>query len=286
MLLKKDICIRDPYIYFENETYYLYASMHFQGDKYPSFVVYTSKDLENFNEPKVVFSGYDGFWATKDYWAPEMHKYNDKYYLFVSLKAENKCRATHILVSDKPDGLFVPNSIDPVTPKDWESLDGTLYVKNGTPYMIFCHEWLQVDDGEICAIELSKDLKEAVGEPKLLFKGSDLKWIKPIVNPNYVTKWNSFVTDGPFLFERNNKLNMIWSTYSQNGYSVALSTSDDLLGKWEQYDTPLFDNNGGHGMIFEQNGRKKLVIHVPNDPNGLERFEVFDLEDLIQERGL
>lgn len=29
--------------------------------------------------------------------------------------------------------------------------------------MVFCHEWLQVGDGQICAIPMSDDLGEAIG---------------------------------------------------------------------------------------------------------------------------
>lgn len=38
------------------------------------------------------------------------------------------CRGTQILRADKPEGPFVPLSDGPVTPADWECLDGTLYV--------------------------------------------------------------------------------------------------------------------------------------------------------------
>ena len=286
MIHRKDINVRDPFIFYENGMYYLYVSRHFEGDKYPSFICYSSSDLEYFNEPKILFKGHDGFWATKQYWAPEMHKYKDKYYLFVSLKSDDKCRGTQLFVCDTPDGTFVPLTETPITPKDWECLDGTLYIENDIPYMVFCHEWLQIDDGEIHAMRLSDDLKEAIGEPILLFKASSLKWVKALDDPFYNTNENSLITDGPFLFKRNGKLHMIWSTFGPKGYATALSTADSLLGKWEHNDIPLFEEDGGHGMVFEKDGRKKLTIHVPNDPSGAERLEIFDLEDLIKERGM
>ena len=51
------------------------------------------------------------------------------------------------------------------------------FFENGVPYMIFCHEWVQVSDGEMCIVRLSDDLKRTVGEPKLLFKASDPIWV-------------------------------------------------------------------------------------------------------------
>ena len=73
--------------------------------------------------------------------------------------------------------------------------DGTLYVEDGVPYMIFCHEWSQVTDGEICIVRLSDDLKRTVGEPKILFKASQPIWASSKIN-------GGFITDGPFLYSK------------------------------------------------------------------------------------
>ena len=46
------------------------------------------------------------------------------------------------------------------------SLDGTLFVDDdGQPWMVFCHEWVQIKDGAICAMKLSKDLKSLPESP-------------------------------------------------------------------------------------------------------------------------
>ena len=143
MLKRNEIRIRDPYIVTdkENQCYYMYGTTDLVPGSLRAgctFSVYKTEDLENFSEPKVIFDGSAvGFWADRDFWAPEVHRYNGKYYLFGSCKAEGKCRATHIFVSDTPDGTFVPISDEPPTPKDWECLDGTLLVENGIPYMVF-----------------------------------------------------------------------------------------------------------------------------------------------------
>ena len=72
--------------------------------------------------------------------------------MFVSFKNETECRGTQILKANSPFGPFELHSDGPVTPRDWECLDGTLWVEDGTPYMIFCHEWAQIVDGEMCAL--------------------------------------------------------------------------------------------------------------------------------------
>lgn len=257
-----DINLRDPFILPDNGKYYLYGSgvSRVFGES-DSFSVYLSEDLENWSEPKTVFEKHSGFWGTKQFWAPEVHKYNGKYYMFASFKSDTACRGTQILVSDAPDGEFTPLTDKPVTPENWECLDGTLYIdKNGTPYIVFCHEWLQVHDGEMCALKLTKDLKQAVGKPILLFRASEPEW----ANKNE----RDYITDGPFLYRtEDGKLLMIWSSSANGNYVEAISYSDngEITGNWKHCDKPLFEKDGGHGMIFKSfEGQSCLVLHAPN----------------------
>lgn len=262
---RDEIRIRDPFILTdtENKCYYMYGTTALEAGSLRAkntFSVYKSYDLENFSKPTVIFDGGKvGFWADKDFWAPEVHKYNGKYYLFGSCKADGKCRATHIFVCDRPDGEFVPLTDEPLTPPDWECLDGTFFVENGVPYMIFSHEWVQVGNGEICALRLSDDLKSAVGEPVLLFRAADDPSVTEL-RPDT----DCYVTDGPFLFYENGRITMIWSSFSHGRYLVLRSTSDTLLGKWEHHGSQ-FDFDGGHAMIFERlDGKRMIALHSPN----------------------
>ncbi len=179
MLKREEIRIRDPFILPDRNSgyYYMYGTTALEQDCIragDTFSVYRTSDLENFEDPKVVFRGSDiGFWADHDFWAPEVHFYNGKYYLFGSCKADRKCRGTHIFVCNTPDGVFVPVSEKPITPDDWECLDGTLWVEDKTPYIVFSHEWLQIKDGEVWAMPLLPDLSAPAEKPFLLFHASD-----------------------------------------------------------------------------------------------------------------
>src|SRR5512133_3435133 len=74
-------------------------------------------------------------------------------------------RGTRVLASDVPTGPYRAHSPGPLTPRDGECLDGTLHVAgDGSPWLAFCHEWVQVLDGEICAVRLSADLSGSVGD--------------------------------------------------------------------------------------------------------------------------
>lgn len=270
-----DINIRDPFVLVENGKYYLYGT---RGEtawtRAYGLDVYVSDDLENWSEAIECFTVPENFWANKEVWAPEVHKYNEKFYMFVTFNAEDKCRGTQILRSDKPEGPFLPFTDDAITPRDWMCLDGTFYVdKNGKPYIIFCHEWVQVTDGEIHAMPLTDDLSAPAGEPIMLFKASDPDWADKTRD--------KFITDGPYMYRtKGGKLMMIWSTFTESGYTQAIAYSDneEIDGNWI-HDEPLFKENGGHGMIFDDlNGVKHLILHSPNE-NPLERPVLFDLEE-------
>lgn len=48
--------------------------------------------------------------------------------MFASFKSETRSRATQILSADHPNGPFLLHGEEPITPKDWECLDGTFYI--------------------------------------------------------------------------------------------------------------------------------------------------------------
>ena len=265
MIKREELRIRDPFVYADKKTgwYYMYGTTALVGangfETNPTFGVYKSRDLENF-EYKEIFNGAKtDFWGTCDYWASEMHEYKGKYYLFGSVRAEGKHRGTQIFVCDTPDGEFKPVSDKPATPENWECLDGTLYVEDGTPYIVFCHEWTQCKNGEICAQALSGDLKTPVGEPFLLFKATDNPFVTELGQNS-----GNYVTDGPFLWEEDGKVKMIWSSFKDGKYAVFGAFADSLRGKWSHTDD-LFDFDGGHAMLFNTlEGKRKISLHAPN----------------------
>jgi len=259
-----EIHIRDPFILLDSDTYYLYGTRGSELKKLCTGLdVYTSTDLVEWSNPFEVFRKPENFWADRNFWAPEVHKYNRKFFMFVTFKSTDRCRGTQILIADKPTGPFKPHSDGPITRKDWECLDGTLYIdKSNVPYMVFCHEWNSIKDkdGEMWAVRLSADLKTAVGEPFLLFKASEPSWA--------LHGSERFVTDGPFMYRtKGGQLLMIWSSLDKSGYVEAIAVSDngDITGKWSHNQDLLFTEDGGHGMIFKTtDGEKKLVLHAPN----------------------
>ncbi len=270
-LALEEIWIRDPFILPVPEAgyYYMYGTASEFTGKAP-LLCYKSRDLKAWSGPISIFTPPEGFWGTVQFWAPEVHRWRGKFYLFATFaQPGNAARATHICVADSPEGPFVPLGDKPQTPEEWLALDGTLYVDpDGKPWMVFCHEWLQVTDGKICAVPLSDDLSHATGPAILLFRASEAPWMNP--RPDKVT-------DGPFLHRTaSGALLMLWSSFGHDGLyklGLARSASGKLEGPWTHEPNPLVTNDGGHGMLFRDfSGQFMMCFHQPNRHPSLPRI--------------
>ena len=262
---KQDINIRDPFVLAENGVYYMYGTRAENfGVKVGGFDVYMSRDLEEWSEGKECFNSVEHQLNRAVNWAPEVHKYNGKYFMFATFTKENGLRGTYVLKSDTPEGPFAPHSKGALTPEEWECLDGTLYIsKCGKPYLVFCHEHTQIIDGTICFMPLNDELSESAGNAVTLFSGS---------SPFFVDKkpeGEHYVTDGPFMFRsKTDELFMLWSTFIKGKYAECLVKFEEgEIGEKFEHLEPLITNDGGHGMIFSDGEILRLTYHSPNQTN-------------------
>lgn len=211
------------------------------------FWCYTSEDLEEWSLPACVYKADDSFWGTRNFWAPEVHFFGGRFYMLASFIGDGHNRATQALVAGSPLGPFIPCN-EPLTPKDWMSLDGTLFIEDHIPYLVFCHEWVQIGDGTIECVPLADDLSHAIGAPVTLFSAGECIWSEEILHKGKRGR----VTDGPFLIREEGKITMFWSSFFDGAYAVIVSESPSgrLAGPWE-HKKMLFEKNGGHGMAFQ-----------------------------------
>ena len=286
-----EIHLRDPFILAENGTYYLYGTRRGPTTKvipWQGLDVYTSTDLIEWSEPVECFTRPGDFWADRDFFAPEVHRYKGAYYMFASFRDEGPLRSSQILKSDSPMGPFRPFTKEPLTPKGWGCLDATFFVDDdGRPWTAFCHEWTQIGDGTIDVMPLSEDLSAPAGEPQTIIRAGDVPWAYSLIKPDA----NNFVTDGPFFRRgKNGRLYLLWSSFHagpQYWYVQALAISDsgNILGPWHHADYFIYDEDGGHGMIFDGfDGNTYLILHSTNvNPNERPRlFKIRETEEGLE----
>lgn len=299
--------IRDPFILeYEPGMFALYGTTdeNLWGGPATGFNVSLSSNLVDWSDPVACFRPPNGFWSDTQFWAPEVHHYDDRYFMFATFGSSNmqqRRRGTAVLVADSPLGPFLPWSDGPVTPIDQPCLDGTLWIDDdAVPWIVYsrgAEGWYGrtgVADGEMCARRLAPDLRSAVGDPILLFHSSDAPWSRPLWFPpgaeppeDLGLAENPMFTDGAFLMRSpGGVLHLMWSAYGEEGYAigVASSASGSILGPWVQSETPLWARNGGHGMVLRTSaGPSYLAFHTPNDtPN--ERLAL--LEVVIDDLGV
>jgi len=277
MIKREDLFIRDPFVYVEDDVAYLVGTTdrdYFDGPA-QGYLGYKTTDLENFEGPYELFKVTPDFWGEKNCWACELHKVRGKYYLSASCKGEVHPRAGQIFVSDAPFGKYTPIQ-KPFTPEGWECLDPTLYEEDGKLYTVFCHEWLQCHDGEIVLGELNDTLDGLKGEPTVLFRASEAPWSVGL------NGGKDFITDGPFLYPlKSGKLLMLWTSRGENNcYKMGMAVSErGVKGPWRQYSKPLYEEDGGAGMIFNFRGKKYLSLHKPDAPMYQERAFFYEIEE-------
>lgn len=269
-----DIVIRDPYVLADAHAgkYYMYASSPLPLCK--GFCAYISEDLQNWQAPQSVFVADKTFWAQDDFWAPEVHYYCGKYYMFATFGMREVGRTSQILVSDSPMGPFVVHS-GALAPEDWFALDATLYIKNGEPYAIFSHEWVQIADGEMCYVKLKEDLSGTIDTPNTMFKASNSGWAKV---PGWSKDKDVYITDAPYVYSIDGVEFMLWSSWSDSidaAYSVGVvyPCDGDLFGgKYRHRLLNLPHKDAGHAMMFKDfDGNNRIAYHKNNSQAGGER---------------
>jgi beta-xylosidase len=295
-----DMPLHDPFIVADpsTRTYHLFTSneARMTGVEGVGVMAYTSRDLKHWTRPKLVFRMPPGIWANAGGWAPEVHSWNGRWRLFVTLHNEAAPlpgepglyrRGTILAASDRLEGPFeVVRQGEPIVPADRMTLDATLYVdRNGRPWTVFANEWIQRIDGTIEAMPLDDQLR-AAGAPKVLFRASDAPWAAGQAQSAGPRQGRTvFVTDGPQLHRtRTGELIMLWSSWGRDGYvqSQARSASGEIDGPWIQLE-PLVGRDSGHGMLFRTfDGRLMMVLHRPFRNARGKLYEMRDAEDRFE----
>ncbi|SDL10148.1 Glycosyl hydrolases family 43 [Glycomyces sambucus] len=292
--------LHDPFIVADSGSglYHLYTSnLASSGAPGAGTMVYRSRDLREWAEPVPVFlvDEEDAPWAVHGAWAPEVHRWNDRWYLFTTLHdtdaplpvprpgeygtpfpVANYRRSTIVAAADALTGPFrMLKPEAPILPADLMTLDGTLFVdEDGEPWMVCANEWLQRIDGTVEAFPLNRALDGVDGEPMVLFRGSDASWITRELPAGVPHQIAPYVTDGPQLHRFGDTLVCLWSTYEKNRLTEggidgdyvqtwAVAPSGRLEGPWEQRE-PLVRGDSGHGMLFTAfDGTLMMVLHRP-----------------------
>lgn len=256
--------IRDPFIISDNGCYYLTGTFppYWTGEN-DGVMLYKSPDLLSWEKVGCILpqSSSDGKWFRDYWWAPEIHKKGNKFYLTVNCRNEDLGIGQNpvIAVSDKIDGeytvlnpdkpLFTESMSDALHSKDVHGNDANLFTDDdGKTYISFCNF------GGIWAYEIELDSCTLIGEPILLVEHSKEGWD---------TK-----NEGPFVIKHNGKYYCFYSSFTRS-YEVGVASADSMRGEWiKDEHNPIITPrkpfiHSGHNSVFTGvDGKLWTAYHI------------------------
>lgn len=260
----ESIAIRDPFIIKDNEGGYVMFGTTTKHTIYDSDGVYyyTSLDLKNWSNPKILMTKNDFGAKCKDFWSPEFYFINGTFYMLITLTFAKNKRGSYLYKSGSLLDKY--ELVCRVTPKNEMSLHATMYEECGEYYIVYSHEWKEVGVGEINAVKINKNFDGIEIDSKI-------KLFDARAN-NYKKNSNVMVTDAPFCYKKNDDLYILWSTYDRDKKYLTLmakSSNGKIKGEYTQL-APLVVDDGGHAMIFtDYDGVEYIAYHSPGVKNPL-----------------
>jgi beta-xylosidase len=247
-----DVLIADPFIYHEKDTYYLYGTAAHDG-----LLVWTSRDLVDWQLHDHAFRRTRDTWSQRYFWAPEMFKHKDKYYLHFTALGSGRKRRIVLAESDSPLGPFKETKAPWFDPGDatidshvFRDTDGQLYL-----YTVALDHPPEKKLFEIYVRKLDENLNPS-------------KEATFCITPNEA--WEGIVNEGPFVQKRNGLYYLTFSTvgYMSPEYGVSVATSKSPLGPWKKVPgnhvlqrTADVSGPGHHCFIDSPDGKEMFIAY-------------------------
>ncbi len=247
-----DNSLPDPYVTYDNGFYYLFASHRAPDSLY--IPIYKSENLNDWTFVNgAVTAGDTADWNYKHFWAPEVIKIADTYYLYYTASRKDSPRNQYnrvgVATSKSITGPYEDHGV--VIPHG--SIDGHPVIdKDGQMYIYFTTEQLNNRDLPMGQIYVHKMLDPFTvdGDPILIMD-------------NY--GWQ----EGAFIIPKEDKYYMTFSTgrWKDSTYHVNVATSPSLTGPFTVVDESLVVSSDkvkgpGHNSVFtDKNGQLWLAYH-------------------------
>lgn len=270
--------IGDPFVLKDDDgKYYMYAtSIPAYG-----FHVWESDNLVDWSEPKVAFDSLQQPepWASRDFWAPEVFKHNDTYYMTYSARNRQDSLRIAIATSSSPTGPFIDQNTDVIN-EEGSYIDGHIFMDDdGQAYLYYSKDnYENIIDGnnvsQIYGQRLSDDLLSVEGDPVLLTTPEQY-W----EDPNGDFQWN----EGAFVLKHEGLYYLMYSSgfFGNSSYSVGYGTSEEPLGEFTKYENnPILRSDVANGIsgpghnsvtVGLDDETMYIVYHIhtyPDNPSG------------------
>ncbi|NCP05586.1 MAG: family 43 glycosylhydrolase [Flavobacteriales bacterium] len=281
----------DPYILDNGDgNFYMYGT---GGGAMDGFSVYSSTNLVDWKYEKQVFHGNTiNSWSISAFWAPEVYKFNGKYYLFYSAnwkynpKNEEENFHIGVAVSDNPTGPFKDIKNKPLFEPGYPIIDANVFRDDDGKYYLYysraCYkhpveseiaQWAkdndifsEIEESWVYGVELSSDFSSVIGEPVLLLQpplkmdDKNSEWESRSVTSKEINRrW----TEGSFTFKKNDIYYIMYSAnhYAGENYAVGYASSKSPLGPFVKSDkNPILEKNTQKGGDVTGTGHNSVLF--------------------------
>ena len=244
--------LADPNIKYENGFYYLLATGKALDNRY--IPIYRSKDLVSWEFVRgAVERGGKTDWNYRNFWAPEVYKIDNKFYLYYTASPEespaNSGNRIGLAVADSIQGPYLDKGV--IVPH--AAIDGHVYFEKEKPMCIFYTiEHGNKDGLKAGQIYVDKLISptQVAGEPVQII--SHHRW-----------------QEGPFILQKDDLYFLTYScgNWTDSTYHVRYATAKSVMGPYtEQPDTILKTNKevkgpGHHSFYIDKKGKDWIVYH-------------------------
>lgn len=263
-----NVPVADPFVLQENGVYYLYGTSRHGAS---GFEVYTSPDLIRWTLAGYCYRPQENSWGTTQFWAPEVVKAGDEYFLhFTSLNPRENRRNIIVARAKSPLGPFLDYA-GPLFPNRSVIDSHILHDEKSGRYYVYAspeHD----PPSRILGAELS---------PKL-----DALLTTPTVCLTADYGWEDLWIEGPIIFQRKSTWYMIYSAgaFWEAEYGLGYATALSPLGPWEKSpDNPILEKTaavhgpGHNGLALSPDGREMFVVyHRHASPYSIQRVVALD----------
>lgn len=236
----------DPYIFYENGIYYLYSTNRSDGFDYC-----TSTDLIHWKNSGMCASKNDicgEFW----FWAPEVYKYNDRYYMLYSTEEHMA-----IAVADSPGGPFKKTGDSFLF--EHKGIDGhIMFDDDGKIYLYY--SYFAPGSSEIWICDMDENLNVKPETNRIIRSPEGME---------------GHINEGPFILKHNGYYYLTYSgeDYQSPNYSVYVAVSSSPDGPFEkQSSNPVLTHTdyiygtGHHCFISTPEGQLYIAYHSHFSP--------------------
>lgn len=290
-----DVEFGDPFILNDGGgNYFMYGT---GGGAKEGFAAYSSNNLVDWRFEGQVYKGNtEESWASKFFWAPEVYKIEDNYYMFFS--AQWKVNPTNedenfmigVAKSASPTGPFIEMYDKPVFDPGYPIIDANVYQEDGKYYLYYsraCYkhpvesevaDWAkekgwydQIEESWVYGVELKRDFSGVVGEPVLCLRppvkmdDAQAEWESRSVTKKEINRrW----TEGSVIFKHEDIYYMMYSSnyYAGENYAVGYATSKSPLGPFTKAaNNPVLELNTHKGGEVTGTGHNNVLFMENGD---------------------